>query len=304
MGVVPSKDPLQVTEVPVMDGAGLPGGVVAGIQIALEIQVQYREAVPAGRRVPVPLAFSRQVEVLQGSKKLTDVGFFRVPIRGDPFPKAVQELEGHGRHLPLHPAVVYIQQILLRKACIHDLVQVHGNLVPMDGTVLLRNLLECLKHFPGIGFGGKDGRKTEMSQGQDPFPGFRHGKHIVSPGFPHVRPVPGHTDRKIPGIKKTDHFIREGPAIGNDPKGHVQFAFLNRSHHFLDGAKVQQRLPAVELQVEGPGVFLRNLFQEVVDFWVDLPGQRLMHQRMLQTVSTVHIAGIPQHEEYRVNVPF
>ncbi|AEQ23110.1 hypothetical protein Acin_1900 [Acidaminococcus intestini RyC-MR95] len=56
--------------------------------------------------------------------------------------------------------------------------------------------------------------------------------------------------------------------------------------------------------MEGPGVFLRNLFQEVVDFWVDLPGQRLMHQRMLQTVSTVHIAGIPQHEEYRVNVPF
>ena len=81
MGVVPSKDPLQVTEVPVMDGAGLPGGVVAGIQIALEIQVQYRETVPAGRRVPVPLAFSRQVEILQGSKKLTDVGFFRVPIR-------------------------------------------------------------------------------------------------------------------------------------------------------------------------------------------------------------------------------
>ena len=302
--MVSCKNPLQIGEISILDGARLPGCVVAGIKVPLDVQVQHREPIPTGSGIPVPLSLSCQVEFLQSMKQLPDIGFFCISFWRNPFSEAIQKPECHFLHFPLHPAVVNVQEAFPRKARVHNFVQVHGNLVPMDGTVLLRNLLECLKHFPGIGFGGKDGRKTEMSQGQDPVPGFRHGKHIVSPGFPHVRPVPGHTDRKIPGIKKTDHFIREGPAIGNDPKGHVQFAFLNSSHHFLDGAKVQERLPAVELQVEGPGVFLRNLFQEVVDFWVDLPGQRLMHQRMLQTVSTVHIAGIPQHEEYRVNVPF
>lgn len=302
VGMIPRQDVLQVSEVPVMDGTYLPGGVVAGIQVPLKVQVQHREPVPAGRRIPVPFPFPRKVEVFQRVEQLPDIGFFRVPFRRDPFPEALQEPEGHVFHLPFHPAVVNFQEAFPRKARVHDFVQVHRNLVAMDGTVLFRNLLEGLEDFPGIGPGGKYPGQAEMLQSQDPFPGFRGRKHIMASCLQDVGSIPGDGNGEVMGMKKTDHFVRQCPTIGDNAKGYGNFPSFDFFHHFLDGSKVQKRLSAVELQVESPGILLGHFSQEVVDFRIHFPAQRFMHQWMLEAVGTVHIAGIPQHEEYRVDV--
>ena len=136
MGMVPRKNVLQVGKVSVTDGANLLGSVVARVEVPLEVQVQHRQSIPAGGGIPSPLSLSCQVEFLQCVEQLPDIGFLRISFWRNPFPKSIQEAESHFLHLSFYPAVVNDQQVLFGKSGIHDFIQVHRNLVPMDGAVL------------------------------------------------------------------------------------------------------------------------------------------------------------------------
>ncbi len=247
-------------------------GVVAGIQVPGQVQVQHAVAVVAGAPLAAPeVPVLAQIAVQSIEPGLNEGQFCKVHF---PFIQPVVHVPvHHGGHFPAHPVVVHLQQGFIPQSGVHDGVVVEVQRVAVDVEIILAQFLKGIAGLLWVVVSRKHSADSQVVQLQQPFPGLApFGEYVIAPGLQHIVPVPADAHVEGQAVEQFHHFVRDGLAVADGAEPDALHVF-QLPDDFFHQREIDKGLTSVEVQPQFRlvVVFIHHLPDEPVHVRIHMP---------------------------------